>query len=330
MKKNLLRLHTLLVVTILTLVASIPLWAAERQYEWSNVSRIVAVGDVHGDYDQMVKCLKANGVIDDNNKWIGGKTHLVQVGDIMGRGPDSKKAMDLLMDLESQAKDAGGAVHALIGNNDAFMLRGFYQNLYRTEAEPYGGMDAFKKAMTAEGKYGKWIRAHNTVIKINDILFLHAGFSPKYATMSLQTINNNITESLGRDIVEDRDGPLSTRHMGEGDDNKVREALLPAIKNFGIQHIVIGHTTTPSQVIELKANGGVIMIDVGMSKTNSSKPGNPAAGPAMSLLIENGRFYAVTPEEKKELMVKKNVSENAMLQQYLLLHVRLPLVSAHL
>ncbi|MFC1815737.1 hypothetical protein ACFL0M_07285 [Thermodesulfobacteriota bacterium] len=44
------------------------------------------------------------------------------------------------------------------------------------------------------------------------------------------------------------------------------------------------------------------MIDVGMSKTHAmhDRPG----GPAMSLLIENGRFYAVTPEEKKELPVK--------------------------
>ena len=39
-------------------------------------------------------------------------------------------------------------------------------------------MEAFKKAMAADGKYGKWIRNHTVVIKINDILFLHAGFSP--------------------------------------------------------------------------------------------------------------------------------------------------------
>ena len=85
MNKNLikLRLHVLLLTTLLTTLAVMPVLAAERQYEWSNVARIVAVGDVHGDYDQMVKCLKANGVIDDSNKWIGGKTHLVQVGDIL-------------------------------------------------------------------------------------------------------------------------------------------------------------------------------------------------------------------------------------------------------
>ena len=30
------------------------------------------------------------------------------------------------------------------------------------------------------GKYGKWIRTHNTVIQINDTIFVHGGISPKY------------------------------------------------------------------------------------------------------------------------------------------------------
>jgi len=80
-------------VAIATFLAVMPVLASERQYEWVNVARIVAVGDVHGDYDKMVQCL--NGVIDDSNKWIGGKTHLVQTGDVLDKGPDLKKALVL-------------------------------------------------------------------------------------------------------------------------------------------------------------------------------------------------------------------------------------------
>jgi len=325
MKKNLLRLRTTLVLAFLTFLAIMPVLAADRQCEWTNIARIVAIGDVHGDYDQMVKCLKATGVIDDGNNWIGGKLHLVQVGDILDRGPDSKKAMDLLMNLEQQAKDAGGAVHALIGNHEAFILRGQYKDVYPTEPEPYGGMEAYQKAMAADGKYGKWIRSHNAVIKINDILFLHGGISPRYAVMSLQTINKDVTASIdkhgGGGTAEDGDGPLLYRGLAEGDENRVKaravlkkkkgrlrglaegdensvkKALEPAITNYGIRHVVIGHTTVPSKVIHLIADGAVIMIDVGMSKTFRN-------GPAMCLLIENDKFYAVTPEEKKELPVK--------------------------
>ena len=56
------------------------------------------------------------------------------------------------------------------------------------------------------------------------------------------------------------------------------------------------------------------MIDVGISMTIN--PDTPAGGPAMSLLIENDRFYAVTPDEKKELPVKQKVSECDVFQRY--------------
>jgi hypothetical protein len=91
---------------------------------WNNVERVVAVGDVHGDYDQFITLLRQAGLIDGQNRWAGGKTHLVQTGDVPDRGPDTRKAIDLLMELEKQARRAGGRVHALIGNHDAMMVYG--------------------------------------------------------------------------------------------------------------------------------------------------------------------------------------------------------------
>ena len=100
--------------------------------------RIVVVGDVHGDYEQFVTLLRAAKMIDGKNRWTGGKTHLVQTGDIPDRGPGTRKAMDLLMDLEKEAKKAGGAVHALIGNHEAMNMYGDLR--YTTPAE----FEAFK------------------------------------------------------------------------------------------------------------------------------------------------------------------------------------------
>ena len=74
-----------------------------RQHTWDGIDRIVAVGDVHGDYNQFLRTLLAAKVIDQNNQWIGGRTHLIQTGDLFDRGPDSRKAMDLLMRLEVEA-----------------------------------------------------------------------------------------------------------------------------------------------------------------------------------------------------------------------------------
>src|SRR5579872_4474537 len=88
------------------------------------VERIVAVGDVHGAYEQFVQILKVAGLIDDRLHWSGGRTHLVQTGDVVDRGPDSRKAIDLLRQLIDEAPKAGGAVHALLGNHEAMRMLG--------------------------------------------------------------------------------------------------------------------------------------------------------------------------------------------------------------
>ena len=49
--------------------------------------RIVAVGDIHGAFDQFVAILRAAGIIDNRNRWSGKKAVLVQTGDVLDRVP---------------------------------------------------------------------------------------------------------------------------------------------------------------------------------------------------------------------------------------------------
>lgn len=118
--------------------------ARSAEGDAGNPERIVAVGDVHGDYDQFVRLLRAAGVIDQKDRWSGGKTHLVQTGDLLDRGPDSRKVMDLLLRLDRAARRAGGAVHSLIGNHEAMNV---YGDLRYVSAGEY---EAFRNSGSAE------------------------------------------------------------------------------------------------------------------------------------------------------------------------------------
>ena len=91
-------------------------------YEWSGVTRIVAVGDLHGAYDHFVVILKGTDLVDDNLDWIGGKTHLVQIGDVLDRGDKPKDIFNLAIKLEKEAEAAGGKVHMMIGNHEEMNL----------------------------------------------------------------------------------------------------------------------------------------------------------------------------------------------------------------
>lgn len=85
---------------------------------------LIAVGDIHGDYDAYVSILSKAGLIDTKGKWSGGQSILVQLGDIPDRGPDTRKIIEHLIGLEKAARRKGGRVAALIGNHEAMNATG--------------------------------------------------------------------------------------------------------------------------------------------------------------------------------------------------------------
>jgi hypothetical protein len=93
-------------------------------YHWTGVERVVAIGDLHGDYAQYIKVMQSAGLLNKSGKWSGGKTHLVQTGDITDRGAESRKIIDHLVKLVKQAKKKGGYVHLLIGNHESMNVVG--------------------------------------------------------------------------------------------------------------------------------------------------------------------------------------------------------------
>jgi hypothetical protein len=90
--------------------------------QWQGVSRVVAVGDLHGSYEKALELFQGAGLIDEDHKWIGGEQHLVTAGDLLDRGVGDRPLMDLMMRLQKEAEAAGGRVHVLLGNHESMNL----------------------------------------------------------------------------------------------------------------------------------------------------------------------------------------------------------------
>ncbi len=313
---------------VFVVLRALALPAPAADWEWKGVERVVAVGDIHGDYAGFLSVLRASGLIDAKERWIGGKTHLVQTGDVVDRGDDSRKALDLLMSLEKQAKSAGGRVHALIGNHEAMNLYGDLR--YTTAGEfaafktgqsgeiraafwereakglPSPPTDALRQKWEAEhplgwfehrlefgpkGKYGKWIRSHLAVVKINDSIYMHGGISPRFAALSLDQINESVAKELNdfallndKSAVTADDGPLWYRGLSQDSAAAETSHVERVLAAYGVNRIVVAHTPTAGAILPRYA-GKVIVIDVGLSTYYGGHP--------VCLVQEGKTTYAV-------------------------------------
>ncbi len=136
----------------LLLLLALAALAAEPQ-------RVVAVGDVHGDFDGLVRILRAAGVINEKLQWSGGNTVLVQTGDVLDRGPKSRQVMDLLMALEKQAPKSRGRVIALLGNHELMNLMGDLRYVSSEEYAAFTDAKSEDRRRAGFREYAEWRRS---------------------------------------------------------------------------------------------------------------------------------------------------------------------------
>lgn len=106
--------------------------------EAEDQSRIIAIGDIHGDLEAAKAALRLGGAIDAEDKWIGGALTVVQTGDILDRGDDEDRIMDLFRRIRTEAEAVGGAVHVLNGNHE--LMNAYLDFRYVTD----GGFQDFE------------------------------------------------------------------------------------------------------------------------------------------------------------------------------------------
>jgi len=198
--------------------------------------RLVAVGDIHGDYEKLVSVMRHAKLIDKKNKWIARDTIFIQIGDLVDRGSGVKNIFELLSNLMKPAKKNNSLIQLVLGNHEVNNLKATYRYTSATDILSFGGIENREEAFSLSGKFGQIIRKEmDVVIKTNDSIFTHAGLSPEFAELGIEEINRqtheilssvpsfteicelskqNITHPLFTDpILNDSDSPLTNRHF---------------------------------------------------------------------------------------------------------------------
>jgi len=234
---------------------------------------IVAISDIHGQYDIFEKILIANGVINDQLDWTLGAGHLVIVGDVMDRGDKVMECLWLIYHLERKAKAQGGKVHFLLGNHELMVMNGQLRYLHKkylyTSAllkKPY--FKLFDKSTLL----GQWLSSKNVILQINDKVFVHGGLSQQAMSLGLtiDEINSLFREKLYYKGAQDIEATpeLSTLYYEDGPlwyrgyafpYSLNKNGIDSLFQALGINNIVVGHTSLP-QVKGLYQNK-VILID---------------------------------------------------------------------
>jgi hypothetical protein len=251
--------------------------------------KIVVIGDLHGDYRATISALLKGKIINKQLKWIGGKTNVIQMGDILDRrarsvtntDEDSEfKIMRLIIKLQKEAYKAGGAFHCILGNHEILNILGYFDYV-----SPLG-IKHFKKGIKERKRYFKpggiisniFANSWNTIIRIGKFVFVHGGISKyiskKYSN-KIPIINQFMRLFLKgntklfkkkefNELFMDDNSLLWNREYSNGKLSKKKcKELKEIAKNMNVSYIVVGHTP---QIKGINIECNIWRTDTGMSE----------------------------------------------------------------
>jgi len=272
---------------------------------FTDVSRIFAVSDLHGEYEAFTDLLIKSGVVDKTLHWNWGDGHLVIVGDVFDRGDRVTECLWLIYRLQQEAPQHGGRVHYILGNHDTMVLRGDlrYVNDKYLKGVVRKTKISYPDLFGPEMELGRWLRTMPTLVKLNYVLFVHGGISPAFidSGKDMTYVNNLVRSSIDfrtyrtafdeelQDLFGSK-GPFWYR--GLVTENRYPRATQDEVERvlefYGAESMVVGHTEV-EQVTSFYG-GLVTAIDVPLEDLGSLQ----------GYLREDNIAYRVTGEGERE------------------------------
>jgi hypothetical protein len=270
--------------------------AARSRYP--GAPRIVAIGDLHGDFNATRVALRLAGALgkdDKDDPWAGGSLVLVQTGDQLDRGDQERAILELFDRLTEEAKKAGGAVHALNGNHELMNVAGDFRYVTQGGFKDFEGLPgmplsdprvaelpapsrARAAAFLPGAPYAKRLAKRDVIAVVGDTVFVHGGLLPQHVSYGIDRINSEARAWMNGDaksqpsILSAEDAPVWSRHYG-GPSVGARdcEALSRALAAVPAKRLVVGHTVQKGG-ISSACDGKVWRIDVGLAAFYGGRP----------------------------------------------------------
>ena len=265
--------------------------AAEGEAE--DQSRIIAIGDIHGDLEAAKAALRLGGAIDAEDKWIGGALTVVQTGDILDRGDDEDRIMDLFRRLRTEAEAVGGAVHVLNGNHE--LMNAYLDFRYVTEAgfqsfenlaeiDPadsvLASLDPEQRARAAAfrpgGPMALQMAEQRVEVILDGTLFTHAGILPVHVDMGLENMEASVHSWLLGDTAQPHwirgdSSPVWNRVYSGEPTAESCDTLGMVLERLGLERMVVGHTVQDAGITSY-CGGRLWCIDVGLAAHYGGRP----------------------------------------------------------
>jgi len=269
-----------------------------------SVNRVISIGDIHGDFTIFKRLLYMCKVIDKNGNWIGGSTHVIQMGDTMdGKRPGIKMNKTYMQEsgeleiilyiliLDSQAKLKGGRVISILGNHELYSYYFKNDNKEYTrdyvkkadiEVFKYHGLD--REKFLLPGKEGGKLfgRTRPMVIQIGEFLFIHGSITDAMIKYNLDNNGKVDISKINKDVASwlmgnsripkylentDEDNPIFSREYSDKrniTDNKCIKIAKQLMKFHNVKHVVMGHSSYSS--INTTCKKMLIRTDVSLSR----------------------------------------------------------------
>lgn len=267
-----------------------------QQGTYPPAERLIVIGDIHGDYNAFIQVLQKSKIINNDLEYIGGKSHVVQVGDILDRKPremdvddedGEAKIMALILEIQIKSYLHGGGYHPVIGNHEIMNVLGQFEYVSPLGMRHYGGSQGRRMYFRPGGTMSTYFACGwNPMVKIGGWLFVHGGvsknISEKYKIEDINMISRDFLygnvehikkkyfEELfmsSKSILWNRD--YSIDHNQQVYD-KLNEELNHVMRNYKVKRICTGHTPQ-MKGIKHRFQGRIFNVDTGMSSAFGKK-----------------------------------------------------------